>query len=114
MCDNLDLPSSDLISLIPAVKGVSSSPSPQLEINNPVFLQVSENATHIPSWVPWLLTGLVLMGLNTYLPQLSLMSFLWSPLRVAIPLIHWMAVRIINFNDPYNHHLVPFGLHRED
>ncbi|KAJ9066235.1 hypothetical protein DSO57_1011564 [Entomophthora muscae] len=42
-------------------------------------------------WQPWLLAGLVLMGLNAYLPQLFPVSSLWSSLRVTVLVIHWTA-----------------------
>ncbi|KAJ9077122.1 hypothetical protein DSO57_1019703 [Entomophthora muscae] len=31
------------------------------------------------------------MGLNTYFPQLSPVSSLWSSFRAAVPVIHWAA-----------------------
>ncbi|KAJ9073755.1 hypothetical protein DSO57_1012971, partial [Entomophthora muscae] len=45
----------------------------------------------VPSCAPWLVTGFVLMGLNSYFPQLSQVSSLWSPLRAAVPVIHWVT-----------------------
>ncbi|KAJ9066485.1 hypothetical protein DSO57_1008974 [Entomophthora muscae] len=40
---------------------------------------------------PWLLAGLGLMGLNAYVPQLSLVSSFWYSFRAAISVIHWAA-----------------------
>ncbi|KAJ9063474.1 hypothetical protein DSO57_1000061 [Entomophthora muscae] len=58
---------------------------------NVVTPRSSKVASPAPTRTPWLLTGLILMGLNAYFPQLSPVSSLWSPLRAAIPVAHWMA-----------------------
>ncbi|KAJ9087602.1 hypothetical protein DSO57_1031517, partial [Entomophthora muscae] len=39
----------------------------------------------------WLVAGILLMGLNDYLPQLSPVVFIWTPVQVAIPVFHWVA-----------------------
>ncbi|KAJ9084307.1 hypothetical protein DSO57_1025819 [Entomophthora muscae] len=44
-----------------------------------------------PTRTPWLLTGMVLMALNAYLPQMSSVSSLWYPLQAAVPVLHWAA-----------------------
>ncbi|KAJ9056473.1 hypothetical protein DSO57_1032730 [Entomophthora muscae] len=44
-----------------------------------------------PACTPCLLTGLALMALNAYFLQLSPVSFLWSPLQAAVPVLHWTA-----------------------
>ncbi|KAJ9058617.1 hypothetical protein DSO57_1010641 [Entomophthora muscae] len=72
--NNLDLYSLDLISLTSVVEGVLSAPPPQQEVKDPVLLQVPEPLNHVPLRAPWLLSGLMLMGLNIYFPQLS-----WCP-----------------------------------
>ncbi|KAJ9074425.1 hypothetical protein DSO57_1006684 [Entomophthora muscae] len=51
----------------------------------------SKVASPAPTCTPWLLTGLILMGLNAYFPQLFPVSSLWSPLQAAIPVAHWMV-----------------------
>ncbi|KAJ9072148.1 hypothetical protein DSO57_1030309 [Entomophthora muscae] len=56
-----------------------------------VPLEAPEVFPPTPTCTPWLLTRLMLMGLNAYFPQLSPASSLWSPLQVAIPVLHWMA-----------------------
>ncbi|KAJ9078874.1 hypothetical protein DSO57_1002111 [Entomophthora muscae] len=90
-CDNLDLHSSDPVLPTLAVDGANfPSPSPQESVN-PVPVWVLEGSTPSSSHAPWFLTRLVLMGLNSYFPQLSLASSLWSPLRAAVPVIHWLA-----------------------
>ncbi|KAJ9073302.1 hypothetical protein DSO57_1018017 [Entomophthora muscae] len=91
MCDNLDL---DVVEL-----ALSSSeevvpptpPLPSIVQKNLITPRSSKVASPAPTCTPWLLTGLILMGLNAYFPQLSLVSSLWSPLQAAIPVAHWMA-----------------------
>ncbi|KAJ9067610.1 hypothetical protein DSO57_1037406 [Entomophthora muscae] len=89
-CDNLDLSTVDPALLAPGVEKAFPSPSFQLENSNPSPLQALVPLNSVPSRALWLLTGLMLMGLNAYFPQLSLVSFLWSPLREANPVLHWM------------------------
>ncbi|KAJ9086392.1 hypothetical protein DSO57_1004453 [Entomophthora muscae] len=90
-CDDLDLDVVDYI--LPSSEGERTSmPSlPILEKSNSVPLEVLEVSPPAPSCAPWLITGLMLMGLNSYFPQLSPVSSLWSPLRAAIPVLHWVA-----------------------
>ncbi|KAJ9086768.1 hypothetical protein DSO57_1000394 [Entomophthora muscae] len=56
---------------------------------NSVPLEALKLSPPAPSCAPWLITGLVLMGLNSYFPRLSPASSLWSPLRVVVPVLHW-------------------------
>ncbi|KAJ9053373.1 hypothetical protein DSO57_1024762 [Entomophthora muscae] len=62
-----------------------------LDKGPPVPLLAPVELPHAPTCTPWLLTGLVLMGLNVYFPQISPASLLWSPLQAAIPVLHWAA-----------------------
>ncbi|KAJ9083814.1 hypothetical protein DSO57_1030952 [Entomophthora muscae] len=75
----------------PAADGVSLSSPPPPESVDPAPLLAPEVPTPVPSHAPWLLTSLVLMRLNAYFPQLSPVSSLWSPIRAAVPVIHWAA-----------------------
>ncbi|KAJ9073140.1 hypothetical protein DSO57_1019772 [Entomophthora muscae] len=90
-CNNLDLYSAGSILPTPSTK--ESPPSLPLlqDDTDSVSLMETEVPTLSPSCSPWLVTGLVLMGLNSYFPQLSLVSSLWSSLRAAVPVIHWAA-----------------------
>ncbi|KAJ9053062.1 hypothetical protein DSO57_1027838 [Entomophthora muscae] len=90
-CDDLDLDVVDYI--LPSSEGERTPmPSlPSLEKSNLVTFEVLEVSPHAPSCAPWLITGLVLMGLDSYFPKLSPVSSLWSPLRAAIPVLHWVA-----------------------
>ncbi|KAJ9057077.1 hypothetical protein DSO57_1026001 [Entomophthora muscae] len=56
--------------------------------SNSVPLEALEVFPPISSCAPWLITVLVLMGLNSYFPQLSPVSSLWS-LRAVVPVLHW-------------------------
>ncbi|KAJ9057794.1 hypothetical protein DSO57_1019287 [Entomophthora muscae] len=53
--------------------------------------QVQEEGLGIQEPVPkralWLLGSMILMGLDSYFPQLSAVSSLWTPLQVMIPKI---------------------------
>ncbi|KAJ9057336.1 hypothetical protein DSO57_1023747 [Entomophthora muscae] len=62
---------------------------PVLEKSNLVPLRASVMSPS--ACTPWLLTGLALMALNAYFPQLSPVSSLWSPLQAAVPVLHWTA-----------------------
>ncbi|KAJ9069892.1 hypothetical protein DSO57_1014022 [Entomophthora muscae] len=66
-------------------------PLPSMVQKNVVPPRSSKVASPTPTCTPWLLTSLILVGLNAYFPQLSLVSFLWSPLQAAILVAHWMA-----------------------
>ncbi|KAJ9062039.1 hypothetical protein DSO57_1014893 [Entomophthora muscae] len=89
MCDDLDIVdhtspvSEEAVPPMPPLLSVIQSHS--------VPLGPSKVSSSAPTFTPWLLTGLILMGLNTYFPQLSLVSSLWSPLQAAVPVLHWMA-----------------------
>ncbi|KAJ9066106.1 hypothetical protein DSO57_1012951 [Entomophthora muscae] len=67
-------------------------PSPPSEIPAPLVqeegLSIQESAH---KHAPWLLGGMILVGLDSYFPQLSAMSSLWTPLQAAIPILHWMV-----------------------
>ncbi|KAJ9077145.1 hypothetical protein DSO57_1019457 [Entomophthora muscae] len=36
-------------------------------------------------------SGILLMGLNMYLTQLSHVGSFWSPVQVVIPFLHWVT-----------------------
>ncbi|KAJ9048465.1 hypothetical protein DSO57_1034830 [Entomophthora muscae] len=91
MCDDLDLDVTDYISPSSEEERISMPSLPSLEKSDSVLLGVPKVPPPAASWAPWVITGLVLMGLNSYLPQLSPVSSLWSPLRAAIPVLHWVA-----------------------
>ncbi|KAJ9087262.1 hypothetical protein DSO57_1034827 [Entomophthora muscae] len=67
------------------------SPPLGLEKSNLVPLRASVVPPFAPTRTPWLLTGLALMALNAYFPQLSPVSSLWSPFQAAVPVLHWAA-----------------------
>ncbi|KAJ9076608.1 hypothetical protein DSO57_1024478 [Entomophthora muscae] len=56
-------------------------PIPSPERYDLVPLQAPATPPPTPTCTPWLLTSLVLMGLNTYFPWLSPASSLWSPFK---------------------------------
>ncbi|KAJ9049005.1 hypothetical protein DSO57_1028947 [Entomophthora muscae] len=90
-CNDSDLHSADPILPNPAVdEAAFPSSSPQESVNL-VPLQAPEVPIPVPSHAPWLLARLVLIRLNAYFLQLSLVSSLWSPLRAAVPVLHWAA-----------------------
>ncbi|KAJ9078582.1 hypothetical protein DSO57_1005425 [Entomophthora muscae] len=68
---------------MPPLSSLGKSDSVPLEA-----LKVSPPA---PLCAPWLITGLVLMGLNSYFSQLSPASLLWSPLKAVVPVLHWVT-----------------------
>ncbi|KAJ9050425.1 hypothetical protein DSO57_1014434 [Entomophthora muscae] len=90
-CNDLDLYSTDSILPASGVEELSSSPPPLQESADSAPLLDPGVPTLAPSCAPWLITSLVLMALNTYFPQLSPVSSLKSPLRAAVPVIHWTA-----------------------
>ncbi|KAJ9072955.1 hypothetical protein DSO57_1021584 [Entomophthora muscae] len=90
-CDNLDFHAIDLTVPTPTLEEVPAPALPSLEGNNLAPLQAPSNLPHAPTCTPWLLAGLVLMGLNAYFPQLSPASSLWSPLQAAVPVLHRAA-----------------------
>ncbi|KAJ9062690.1 hypothetical protein DSO57_1008141 [Entomophthora muscae] len=90
-CDDLDLDDDDYASPAPVGKKAPTSDPSVLEKSNPVPLCASVMPPSAPTCTPWLLTGLALMALNAYFPQLSPVSSLWSPLQAAVPVLHWTA-----------------------
>ncbi|KAJ9061264.1 hypothetical protein DSO57_1022319 [Entomophthora muscae] len=45
----------------------------------------------LPRCTSWLVYSMLLIGLNTYLPQLSPIRSFWSLIQAVIPALHWMA-----------------------
>ncbi|KAJ9081979.1 hypothetical protein DSO57_1009200 [Entomophthora muscae] len=90
-CDDLDLDVTDYILPSSEEERISIPSLPSLEKSNSVPLGVPKVPPLAASWAPWVTTGLVLMGLKSYFPQLPPVSSLWSPLRAAIPVLHWVA-----------------------
>ncbi|KAJ9073439.1 hypothetical protein DSO57_1016490 [Entomophthora muscae] len=90
-CDDLDLSTVDHASPVSEEAMPPMRPLPSVVLSPSVPLGPSKVSSPAPTRTPWLLTGLILMGLNAYFPQLSPVSSLWSPLRAAIPILHWMA-----------------------
>ncbi|KAJ9075581.1 hypothetical protein DSO57_1034728 [Entomophthora muscae] len=90
-CDDLDLHSADNTLPAPAFEEISVPFLLSLDRNDSVPLQAPVNLPSAPTRTSWLLTRLVLMGLNAYFPQLSHVSSIWSPLQAAIPVLHWAA-----------------------
>ncbi|KAJ9090635.1 hypothetical protein DSO57_1000485 [Entomophthora muscae] len=90
-CDDLDL---EIINyILPPAEGERTSvpPLPRLDESASVPPEVLGIPPLIASRAPWVITGLVLMGLNSYFPQLSPVSSFWFPLRATIPVLHWVA-----------------------
>ncbi|KAJ9058684.1 hypothetical protein DSO57_1010024 [Entomophthora muscae] len=56
---------------------------------------VSEEGLGTPELTPkrasWLLSGMVLMGLDSYFPRVFAVSSLWAPLQAAMSVLYWMA-----------------------
>ncbi|KAJ9062822.1 hypothetical protein DSO57_1006599 [Entomophthora muscae] len=90
-CDNLEFSAEDYAMPAPLLEMVLVPPILSSEKDNPAPLLAPVGLPPAPTRTPWLLTGLVLMGLNAYFPQLSPVSSLWSLLRAAIPVLHWAA-----------------------
>ncbi|KAJ9089038.1 hypothetical protein DSO57_1016978 [Entomophthora muscae] len=90
-CDDLDLSTVDYASPVLEEAVPPMRPLPSVILSPSVPLGPPKVSSPAPTRTPWLLTSLILMGLNAYFPQLSLVSSLWSPLQVAIPVLHWMA-----------------------
>ncbi|KAJ9078473.1 hypothetical protein DSO57_1006253 [Entomophthora muscae] len=90
-CDDLDLEDVDYASPAPVGKKVPISPPADLEKSNSVPLHAYVMFPSSPTCTPWLLTRLVIMGLNAYFPQLSPVSSLWYPLQAVVPVLHWTA-----------------------
>ncbi|KAJ9066535.1 hypothetical protein DSO57_1008474 [Entomophthora muscae] len=94
VCDNLDLSALELVpsmvlNLNPSFSTSSEIPVPQAQEEDP------GGQVFCPNCAPWLLGGMLLMGLDSYFPHLSAVSSLWTPLQEAIPVLHWMASRWI-------------------
>ncbi|KAJ9060842.1 hypothetical protein DSO57_1026616 [Entomophthora muscae] len=89
MCNDLDL---DVVDhTLSASEGDKTlmPPLPSLGKSDLVPLKAPEVSPPTPIRTPWLLTGLMLMSLNAYFPQLSPVYSLWSPLQAAVPVLHW-------------------------
>ncbi|KAJ9067109.1 hypothetical protein DSO57_1003022 [Entomophthora muscae] len=75
-CNNLDLHATDHTLLAPLTEKAPVSSFLNLESNNLGPLQAPVKLSPAPTCTPWLLTRLVLMGLNAYFPKLSPVSSL--------------------------------------
>ncbi|KAJ9057666.1 hypothetical protein DSO57_1020533 [Entomophthora muscae] len=73
-CNNLDLDAVDYTLPTPVDEEVLMSYLLSLQNNNSVPLQAPVVLPLAPICTPWLLTGLILMGLKFYFPQLSPVS----------------------------------------
>ncbi|KAJ9088347.1 hypothetical protein DSO57_1024041 [Entomophthora muscae] len=80
ICDNLDLSAVDYALTAPVDEERLVPSLFSLEKDNSVPLLTPVAVPPAPTRTPWLLIGLVLMGLNMYFLQLSPVSSLWSPL----------------------------------
>ncbi|KAJ9080560.1 hypothetical protein DSO57_1023586 [Entomophthora muscae] len=90
-CDDLDLYVDDYTLPVPSLEELLATTPPSLEVNHSAPLQAPVELSSAPTCTTWLLAGLALMGLNAYFLRLSPVSSLWSPLRAAIPVLHWVA-----------------------
>ncbi|KAJ9064750.1 hypothetical protein DSO57_1027021 [Entomophthora muscae] len=90
-CDDPDLGDVDYSSLTPVVEEASMPSFPDLEKSSLMPLRAPVMPPPAPTRTPWLLTGLELMALNAYLPQMFSVSSLWYPLQAVIPVLHWAA-----------------------
>ncbi|KAJ9053704.1 hypothetical protein DSO57_1021634 [Entomophthora muscae] len=79
-CNELELNAANHTALASVVEETTVSSPLCLEESDLVPLQAPVAPVSAPTHTPWLLTGLVLMGLNVYFLQLSPVSSLWSPL----------------------------------
>ncbi|KAJ9053955.1 hypothetical protein DSO57_1019306 [Entomophthora muscae] len=89
-CDDLEFPTPELA--LSASPGLSSPML--LSSEAPVVLAPEEGEAvqeSVPKCAPWLLGGMILMGLDSYFPQISAVSSLWTPLQEAVPVLHWMV-----------------------
>ncbi|KAJ9066999.1 hypothetical protein DSO57_1004097 [Entomophthora muscae] len=80
-CNDLDLHADNYAVLAPVLEEMPELIPPNLDGNNLVPLQAPVKPPSAPTHTPWLFSGLALMGLNAYFPQLSPVSSLWSPLQ---------------------------------
>ncbi|KAJ9065324.1 hypothetical protein DSO57_1020956 [Entomophthora muscae] len=89
-CNDLEFP---VVKTAPTTPSGLACPMP-LPSGDPIVL-VPEEGWSIPESAPkhasWLLSGMVLMGLDSYFPWLSAVSSLWTLLQAAIPVLHWMV-----------------------
>ncbi|KAJ9071861.1 hypothetical protein DSO57_1033033 [Entomophthora muscae] len=85
-CEGLDLHSANHTVLAPVIEEAMASSALTLEGNGSVPLQAPVIPVPVPTCTPWLLTGLALMRLNVYFPQLSPVFSLWSSLLQAATL----------------------------
>ncbi|KAJ9051484.1 hypothetical protein DSO57_1004221 [Entomophthora muscae] len=88
-CNNLKFSALDpVLSMTPSLTPLSSPPS---EIPAPQVPEEDSGGQKLgPKRAPWLLGGMLLMGLDSYFPCLSATSSLWTPLQAPIPVLHWM------------------------
>ncbi|KAJ9085216.1 hypothetical protein DSO57_1016196 [Entomophthora muscae] len=89
-CNDLEFP---VLEPAPSTSPGLAHPIP-LPFKDPI-VQVPEEdlgaQESAPKCAPWLLSGMILMGLDSYFPRLSAVSSLWTPLQAVIPVLHWMA-----------------------
>ncbi|KAJ9070263.1 hypothetical protein DSO57_1010085 [Entomophthora muscae] len=86
-CNNLELSALDPVpSMAPSLAPLSSPP---LEIPvTQVQGEDSDGQEFDPKRAPWLLVGMILMGLDSYFPCLSAVSSLCTPLQAAISVMN--------------------------
>ncbi|KAJ9048152.1 hypothetical protein DSO57_1037901 [Entomophthora muscae] len=89
-CDDLEFPA---LKPAPSTPPVLACLMP-LPSKDPIVQVLGEGLSiqeSTPKRAPWLLSGMILMALDSYFPQLSDMSSLLPPLQAAIPVLHWMV-----------------------
>ncbi|KAJ9060143.1 hypothetical protein DSO57_1034097 [Entomophthora muscae] len=89
-CDNLEFPTHEPNLSVPP----NLTPPIPPFFEAPVVLASEESEAvqeSAPKCASWLLGGMILMGLDSFFPQLSNVSSLWMPLQAAIPVLHWMV-----------------------
>ncbi|KAJ9087899.1 hypothetical protein DSO57_1028651 [Entomophthora muscae] len=89
-CDDIDLFFPEPDPVVPHGEDTPGFPSPVEDIP-PTSQDVPVLLEHAPKCAPWLLSAMVLMGLNSYFLQLPHVSSLWTPVLVAIPFLNWMV-----------------------
>ncbi|KAJ9090521.1 hypothetical protein DSO57_1001492 [Entomophthora muscae] len=77
-CDDLDL---SLLDLSPGLFYVEDSPLSVPPVEEPQPIPQPTPIHQVPSTqrTPWMLAGMALVGFNSYFPQLSPTSPLWTP-----------------------------------
>ncbi|KAJ9084065.1 hypothetical protein DSO57_1028116 [Entomophthora muscae] len=89
-CNDLDLSTAKTVSAAPLSLGYPTL----LPSEDPPAL-VSEEGLDIPELTPkrasWLLSGMILMGFDSYFLWVSAASSLWTPLQAAMSVLYWMA-----------------------